>query len=269
MTECLYECGSGASLTQEYHILPFSTSALELRLAPGIVCDNCNAYFSQLEKYFVERHPGSSQRLLGVRKTRKGKPPVFESEAGVATRHEGIDTFTFDFPLNELRHEQLPNGDLLLTGVFKPRPFDSVTIGRVLAKIAVEYLVGLRGEEHLDPFGEQFKPLREYARFGPRGLKFLWFAWKRTQEQQQLPRVIRVQDKGEPVVAVLCRISLPGVAYLVSLPPFVAPIAICPNLAGWHVVETAGELQPEPETIEVTLKCVPASCPPDSENPVK
>jgi len=269
MTNCLYECKSRFPSTQKYHVLPFSASALELTLPPGIVCDGCNAFFSKLEKYFVERHPGSSRRLLGVKETRKGKPPVFESQAGVATRKDGPRAATLDIPLNELKYDQLPNGDFLLTGLFKPKPFDSVKIGRLLTKIAVEYLVRFRGEGELDPFEEQFKPLREYARFGPRGLKFLWFAWKRTQEPQQLPRVVRIQEKGEPAVALLCRISLPGVAYLVPLLPLVAPGAICANLAGWRVVEKAGEVQLEPERIQLILGRVPASGPPDSGSAAK
>lgn len=257
--ECLYKCGSGVPSTQEYHVYPLSGSALDVRLVKGVVCDKCNAYFSKLEAYFIARPPGASARLLHVRQTRKGKPPKFESRAGTATRRDQPGNHTFTFPLERVQTEFLSNGDIVLRGEFTPLPFDSVKISRVLAKIALEYVYCVNPKDGLDPFSERFDAIRQYARSRSGKLRFLWFAWKRSKESQGLPRVIAVQDSGAPPVAWLCRVSLPGVAYLVPLPPVVEPAAVSRNLDGWQVVNTAGQVRLEAETVDVTLIKAPST----------
>jgi hypothetical protein len=253
MGDCLYECGSGAPSTQAYHIYPMSASIIDLQMAPGAVCNKCNSYFSKLEQYFVAHHPGSCERLLKVNRTRKGKPPKFHNKAGMAHREDRAGESTFTFPLEGMEHKRLPNGDILLTGTFRSFPFDSVKIGRILAKIAVESLCGLDVALGYDPCGPRFAFLRRYARFGPGKFKFLWFVWKKSAEMQSLPKVIRtVGPSGEPVADV-CRISLPGVTYVIPLSSDLTADRIRQKLEGWNIVETRGLVEQQPNTVGITL----------------
>jgi len=253
MVECLYKCGSGAPSTQQYHVYPISGSVIDLRLEPGVVCDKCNAYFSKLEKHFLERHPGASVRLIHVRQTRKGKPPKFVSKAGAATRTNDTGTHALTFPVEAVETKTLDNGDILITGFFTPYPFDAVKVSRVLAKIALESLLRLPTQEGLDPYAERFDTIRKYARFGPAELRYLWFAWKRSSERQRLPCVVMVRDDGAKPIATLSRISLPGIAYLIPLPPLADPATIRKSLDGWNIVDKPGQIEQEPEIIETTL----------------
>lgn len=242
MIECLYKCGSGALSTQEYHVYPLSASNLDLQLPKGVVCDKCNAFFSQLENYFTNRHPGAGERLLALRETRKGKEPKFESQTGTATRRKTAEGFEFTYPLEAVQHEERENGDIVFRGTFTPRPYDSVRIGRVLAKITLESLWPFSGSGDLDPYGTRMDPLRHYARLGPSKVKFLWFAWKRTQQTERRPQVITIQDPGDEPISQLCRMFLPGVAFLLPIPPVTSPSVLRQNLRGWNVVGEAGDV---------------------------
>ncbi len=235
---------------------PFSASALDVRLERGVVCDKCNAYFAKLEKYFTERHPGASTRVLRVRTTRKGKTPKFLHRDGEMIRKEDGDQWTLTTQLAGIGFQSLDSGDILITGTYTPWPFDSLKIGRVLAKIVLEYLYTLSSNREYDPFGVRFDSLRRYARFGPHKLKYVWFAWKRTQDAQSLPRLIEIQDAGAARVGTLCRISFPGVAYLLPLPPFISPEKISRNLEGWTVVDRPGDIELAPEKVEIVLNRV-------------
>lgn len=249
MIRCLYDCGSGSDSTQKYHVYPFSASKLDVQLEKGVVCDGCNAYFSKLERYFIERHPGASMRLLHVARTRKGKPPTFAHQDGVATRENNSQTFSLTLPLQSIRHETLENGDIKFIGNYRPFPFDSLKIGRLLAKITLEFLYSVGGPKY-DPFLSRFDELRHYARRGPGKLKYVWFSWKHIDETQRPPQLVMIRTDSGELVSVLCRISLPGVAYLLPLPPFINPDVISENLVGWQVVGDAGETMLGSETVE-------------------
>ena len=173
---CLYGCTGSRTFNSEYHVLSKSATSLEVVLQKRFVCDDCNKYFSTLENHFVQRHPGSSTRLLAVKKTRKGKTPKFESEVGTATRQDSDSGSELKFPLDSIDHEFQPNGDIKFTGKFRPKPFDSHIVSRLLAKIALESLVQLGRLSPLWPYNAEFDPHRNYVRHGSGKIKFLWFA---------------------------------------------------------------------------------------------
>ena len=251
---CLYRCGSGAESTQTYHVLPRSASTLDITLEPGRVCDRCNEYFAtKLEAHFVQRHPGSSERLRYVATTRKKKPPRFETTRGTAIRRNNVGTHELAYPLDNLSWEELPNGDLRFFGTFQGLPFDATIISRLLAKISLEFLVTVSDTSPYWPYLPSFDQLRRYARCGDGRVRFVWFAWKRTSTDQVVPLFIEIKEDDGSLVTTLVRISFPGVAYLFPIAPFVAPERIPNNLAGWKIVAEAREFQPDHETIEVNL----------------
>ena len=224
MFKCLYRCGSDSPSTQEYHIYPLSASAINLRLETGVVCDRCNSYFAvKLEQYFIEHHPGASMRMFHVKRTRKGKAFKFRHSSGEVTRKDEDGQSTVRIPLQGLEHRTDENGDIIFRGTYRPKPFDPTRISRVLAKIAMEYLCSFGEGSEVDPSQERFDEFRNYTRRGTSQRKYVWFAWKRTEEPQRLPLLINIQNEQEAPVAQLCRISLPRVAYLIPLPPFAPP----------------------------------------------
>ena len=231
-------------------MLPKSATSVEVVLPKGFVCDDCNKYFSILENHFIHRHPGSSTRLLAVKKTRKRKTPKFESAVGTATRQDSDSGSELKFPLNSIDHEFQPNGDIKFTGKFRPKPFDAIIVSRLLAKIALESLVQLGRLSPLWPYDAKFDAHRNYARHGSGDIKFLWFAWKRSNEPEGKPVIIELRDEEKPSLAVLCRIQFPGVAYLVPLSS-ISPDALSTPLAGWTVVANSGLVTPPDEVIEL------------------
>lgn len=178
---CFYRCGSRASSTQEYHVLPLSASTRIEVLDRGIVCDGCNAYFGQLENHFVQCHPGSSARLLYVSHTRKGKSPRFKTTRGEAIRRDLSTPCQLIYPLEDVAWERCANGDLRLIGTFRGPDFDARTISRLLVKIALEWLLKTMPEGSCYwPLHREYDELKRYARFGDTRIPFRWFAWKRT-----------------------------------------------------------------------------------------
>jgi hypothetical protein len=115
---CLYGCANGATFKTEYHLLPCSATQFNLVLPPGYVCDKCNNYFSELENYFTHYHPGSSNRLLAINKTRKGKEPVLKATTGDVTRKIHGKSMNLQIPLESLKSETQSNGDIKFHGVY-------------------------------------------------------------------------------------------------------------------------------------------------------
>lgn len=253
MVECLYKCGSGAPSTQKYHVYPASASIIKLLLPKGVVCDNCNKYFSKLEKYFIERHPGADERLLHVKKTRKGKPPIYQSKAGLARRADKDGKHEFTFPLSTINYKKLDNGDLLFTCYYERFPFESVKISRLLVKMSIEALYSFEIDSELNPMNVRFDDFRRYARYGRGAIHYVWFAWKNVTGNQILPQVIIIKNLGEEPFAFLYRLSLPGITYLIPLPPILNPSDIKMSLKGWNVIDTNRLYENGPGKIEITL----------------
>ena len=250
MFTCLYKCGSSAPSTQKYHVYPASASTMDLILPTGVVCDKCNSYFSKLEKYFTERHPGASTRLLAVEKTRKGKAPVLFTRTGTAFRKDRDGKQNFTFPLDDLQIRIKQDGNIDIVGETKLSPFDATMISRVLAKIALESLWWLMSE--INPFSEQFDPLRTYARFGKGCQSFIWFAYRLNQQHQLPPHLVPVTDREGQCIGKFSLIFFPGIQYLLSLLPIMLPSQLR-GLEEWTLVTTPGMIERKSVDLKVEL----------------
>ena len=243
MTTCLYKCGSNAPSQQEYHVYPASTTNLQIILEKGAVCDKCNAYFAKLENYFAHHHPGSAHRLLSLQQTKKGKHPIYESEAGVATRVSNeSETTDIRIPISDVSWEIKDDGTILIKCVAKAKPFDAVKISRVLGKIALEavYAEALIPEINFDVYSEDYDPIRRYVRFLSGQPRFIWFAYKVLQEAGGTPQMGIIWDASEKAVGVVCIIRLLGIHFMFPLiPPLPAEILI-PEMPEWTFVTEPG-----------------------------
>jgi hypothetical protein len=246
---------------QAYHVYPSSASRIQLQLPKGIVCDGCNRYFSQLENYFTHHHPGSDRRLLQVPKTRKGKPPELRVIPGVGTRKDGASGSELTIPLSDLTYEKLLNGDLVLHGQAERPRFDATKVSRVLAKMAFESLYRFPSGSGLDPENPRFDQLRDYARKGQGA--YVWFAWKDCGVEQRLPQIIVVRDGSHEPVASLCRLGLPGIAYLIPLPPYPDPRHLAKNLDGWTLTAEGGLHDLPALAVDMHLNRAPITDPPE------
>jgi hypothetical protein len=267
MIQCLYKCDTGFPSTQEYHIYPISASTLDLRLEKGIVCDRCNSYFSNLEQYFTHRHPFTSSRLTSLEKTHKRKTPkLFLKNGRTATREDRNGKHHFTFPVNhDIRLQEEKNGDLIFVAEYEPQSYDAVKISRLLCKMGLETL--FNGQTELNPYNEAFDPLRRYARFGPnKFLKYVWFAWKKTESVSSPPQIVQVTDGSGTPLTWLARLYFPKGTYLIPLIPS-HPIRLSDSAQKeWRVIDRPGIVKNEKEKVELTLKKV-HSPPPCSPNP--
>ena len=195
--------------------------------------------------------------MFGVKTTRKGKPPILTHQTGTVTKENGDGESTVNIPLAELRHEFQENGDIHFVGTFDRKPFDATIVSRVLHKIAFETLTAYADDEpEFSPWNPRFDPLREYVR-RPKVGEFRPFIWKTGQIQQDLPTVFPVPPTGQgKLLAHLCEMTFPGIAYIVAYPHWPTPQQVweasCDN-----VVLSGGMVQPGPDEIRVTLLKVP------------
>ena len=250
MKQCLYNCDSGSPSTQEYHVYPLSASTLDITLSKGVVCNKCNAYFSKLEKEFVETHPGALARLLALKRTRKGKPPVLFTNAGLATKDNENGKSAITIPLEDINVSFEENGNILVKGEVRLPPFKPRIISRVLAKMSLEFLVACMPK--LDPYSARFDSLRCYARRGPVKMnKFIWFAFRLVDESQEPPQVIKAESPNE-ILGRLMFMGFPGIQYLFPLPPFIdsSAMTLSPE---WTMVGSEAIMPREAVKIEVPL----------------
>jgi hypothetical protein len=251
---CLYNCGSGASSTQEYHVYPASASTLNLTLPSGLICDKCNQYFSEIENYFTNYHPGSSQRVWDGVITRKGKTPTFTHESGKMTRVDGEDARHISTNLGGVRFERHPNGDYTIVSSYTPQSFDASKISRVLHKIAFETLLYYPIDPNLNPLSDRFLLLRDFVRRPKSSLDFQPFAWMRREEAQEHPCIVSIQDPDtNNVVAEMCEIHFPGIVYIIAYPPWPSPSSLWESIIDANVVNTSGVKSLEPEEIRIPL----------------
>jgi hypothetical protein len=243
MDQCLYKCGSGAPSTQEYHVYPASASNLQIVLERGIVCDKCNAYFSELENYFVHYHPGSAARLMNLGQTKKGKQPQYKSQAGTATREINEDaSFKLQVPMSDVAFETKDDGTIVIKCTAKAREFDSVRISRVLGKIALEAVFAEAPSPGLnfDAYSSEYDPLRRYVRSWGGQPRFIWFAYKGDDGVGSHPQMGIIRGQTDSIMGVVCVIRLPGMHYILPLLPYLEAEVLQPMLPEWTYVTTPG-----------------------------
>ena len=252
---CIYACGMKSPSTQEYHLYPASASTYKLVIPPGPVCDGCNNYFAaELENHFVQHHPGSSMRVVDGVVTRKGKTPRFTHENGEMTRVDGADSRHVTTQLGDMRFERHPNGDMTIIGSYTPRPFDASIVSRLLHKCAFEVLLGYQDQPELNPRSERFTPLRDYVRRPKSRTDFQPFLWKRRDAKQGPPTFVTLRDPDtNEVIAEVCEVTFPGIAYLVAYPPWPAPELLWSIDPDAHAVRQPGMTTLAPEEIRIPL----------------
>ena len=216
---CLYQCGSDATSTQIYHVLPESASNIKVTLPKGVVCDKCNAYFAELENYFVRHHPGNVHRLLRLKQTKKGKTPKLELDHGIATSEKQEDSIRVSIPLTEITFTALENGDMQMQGESLLRSYDSEKISRVLAKIAIESLYLASSKIGICPSHQLFADLRDYARRGRGKQKFVWFCFKSDHYAEIPPTIAPLDAPDGTRLGLVCLITFPGIRYVFPYPP--------------------------------------------------
>lgn len=254
---CLYKCGNEIPGTEIYHLYPASASNLEVLLETGLVCNKCNGYFSLLENYFITNHPGEISRLQTVKSTKKGKSPRTKYKSGDATRIDSARGSKFTYPLSQINYESSPDA-IVFTMESERESFCSLKISRLLVKMAIESVVSYPPEHRLNPCGQAFDDYRIYARQGKtRKIPYVWFAWKKCDGLQKPPQVIEVHDQEKHRLCYLARLSLPGVAYLVPLPPICTPSPLLKCLDGWELCDQNKQYDNNPLIIKVPLMPVP------------
>lgn len=256
---CLYECGSGAASTDEYHVYSRSASTLELTLPPGIVCDACNNYFSQLENHFTQHHPGSSARIFHIDRTRKGKPPKFNHAAGAieCVDDAGLRNMTTKLDPGAMRVEFDPNGDLHFVSSITPHGFDAAIVSRVIHKIAFEGLLFFRDKPELNPTDPRFAPMRDYIRRPASGQTFQPFAWRKLLQSQQQPYILTASDNATGKAVDFCVVTLPDTEYVIPLPPWPIPEEFWKALGDHTIVSQPGHVALDPQEVRLTLRQSP------------
>lgn len=254
MSFCLYNCNSGADSTQEYHVLPESAANVSLTLPTGIVCDKCNCYFAKLENYFIQRHPGSAQRLMRLEKTKKGKHPKFQSKAGEVTRTITNGQLSVQMNVSDIQFENLDNGDLIIKTKTACEQFDATKISRVLGKIALETLWLVYGKGKVAPLAETYTGLRDYVRFGRGKLNFLSFSYRVGDYPDRLPGIGPLQNEDGKPLGHGCMIFLPGIWYFVALPPWENQLTSTNE--GWKSITEPGKYPVEDLTANVKFVSV-------------
>jgi len=217
--QCFYNCGNESPSTQEYHIYPYSASEIELVLPKGIICDKCNKYFAKLEQHFCDRHPGATIKPIGVKETRRKKPPRTEVCNGSVTAQNlpEKNTRRITFPFAKYSASIDPGKSITLNGVVKQLPFNSRKISRLLSKMALELLIGQPNLPYQIPENELVW-YKRYIRFdeGP----YIWFAFNThgVSSKQKLP-VFNAKAIDKDIYGVNLHLSFPGVVYQIPLPP--------------------------------------------------
>lgn len=171
---CLF-CKDGDSFNTVEHIVPESMGNDDLLLA-GQVCDKCQNYLSQNERYILSETPiGFWRVFLGI-KTKKRRLPAADftksedKRGAIPDYHPAHDNFTLeaqsDFSV-ELKPEKDISNYFDSTGkgqikyVFTPKVL--YEIGRFLGKIGLE-LICLHNE--LVAHSTEFDNIRRYVRRG-------------------------------------------------------------------------------------------------------
>ncbi len=248
---CLYRCESGAGSTQEYHLYPKSAGPLEVKLRKGLVCDRCNQYFGRkLEKYFVERHPGTRFRLGMNYRTHKGKRPVLVGceDRRVEVRAESSGDLVTEAQSHSISYRE-EGEKLVFTCATRLPGYEPRKVSRVLAKMAFETL-SVNGElpDHLSV---SLCRLREYARRNKGS--YIPFTYVIGQKIEQIPPGL-VEIKTSGVTSHYVALTFPCIQYLL-------PINEEPKIAaldGWVPVNTAEPRDVTPLKLEIPLIRLPS-----------
>lgn len=172
---CVFCKQNSSNSVSTEHIIPESLWNTKQLLRPGIVCDQCNNYFSrEVEKPFLELPEILALRFEeGLPSKRKKIPPIkgiLFPDAPV-TLHQDIKKapITVDVPTRFF--DRLRNSGeikLIIPTVTEP-PVNTITT-RFLAKVALEAMAQKfeRDNKMLSDLikDEQFDPLRNHARRG-------------------------------------------------------------------------------------------------------
>jgi hypothetical protein len=167
---------SSASRSAE-HVLPESLGNTTAVLAPGVVCDKCNNYFSRkVEKPFLEAPAISELRFQQAIPSKRGRVPpssgllLPQFPVSLYRHLKGpfVGSILVDNP-DGIRHLlSSDNATIVFSG--NGRPPDVHVVSRFLAKAAVEALalrlMSVPGGLDFVVDESQFDPIRRHAREG-------------------------------------------------------------------------------------------------------
>jgi hypothetical protein len=218
---CLFCLKPDGPFTREEHIIPESCCNEQIVLPPGVVCDPCNQYFSQLDAHFTHHHHGAFYKLMHVPETKKGKPPTIPLQEGRGYRNEDgtfglsqsiLPGYESDFSMTVGANE------IVLNAAFRPKPGDAKLISRFLAKAGLEILYFKDSEEKQMAFESRFDAIRNYARYGSPSSLFVPFIWLRGPWGETVVRRTSLEwKKQKHLNRVLAHIVVPGAAYVIQL----------------------------------------------------
>lgn len=211
--KCIF-CGPKATTFKKIeHIIPESLGNKDLILK-GVVCDKCNSYFSELENYFIHHHFSSAVRLLALKETKKGKPPMQNLPSGsIRRKTDGgfvldqiIKLGEFDERISISSNEK----EEVIRTSYSLEDTDSRLISRVLAKCAIETIYFKKGKL---AFSSTFDLLRQYARYGE-AIPFVPFLWRFQNERKTEIMLGEFKHKSYGIFF-FCRIFVPGSEYFI------------------------------------------------------
>lgn len=161
---CLFCRQRDGGFSSEEHIFPESLIGDADRLPKGLVCDRCNhGPLSQLDEALVGFGPLALQRVFQLPFTKKGKLPKADVGGLRITKVQprvlriecaGHGALVLDEPPG-------PNGEVRFNLRASLAKVDWITIGRALAKIALELIALKQGVERA--MSEDFDPTRRFV----------------------------------------------------------------------------------------------------------
>jgi hypothetical protein len=139
---CRSDTGGNKSIE---HIIPESLGNIDHTLPVGIVCDNCNNYFSrEVEKPFLEIPAIVDLRFTRAVPNKQGRFPkitgvLLPNYLGVLNRDKVNRQLSIELPSDAINQVQAHGkGTLILP--FPPDLTDGPVVSRFIGKVAVEFL---------------------------------------------------------------------------------------------------------------------------------
>ena len=219
---CLFCKSTNNSFKSKEHPFPESLGNTRIVLPPGVVCDDCNNYFStKLENDFIHTYPMSFLRCFLPITTKKERPPTMSLPKGSIHRIEPNRNSRLELPTIRVQQteriatEFRPDAsEFSLLPIQLPRE-NIQQSSRVLAKIALELLCLY---DYQRAFSPAFDAVRNFAKEAKRG-QYIPYAWNIHRGQSFVHRLIEIRIGLETTWNVYAFFTLPGVQYLYPLSP--------------------------------------------------
>lgn len=216
MHGCLFCKKTDVNFKKKEHIIPESIGNTRFILPKGVVCDNCNQYFSKLDNYFCHHHLAAAEKLLFLDRTKKGKPPSLILQDGEMRKEKGGRINFKQSILPGMAEEQFSisffEEDIALKAAWYLPDTDSKKISRFLAKAAIETLYL---KKDTVAFQADFDYVRNYARNGSRN-NYLPFLWCKQPHVGIDIYILQIETKKNGIFD-FGTVFLPNIAYIIPL----------------------------------------------------